>query len=257
MPRGPAADRPLSTRVVVRHGALQLDGQLLRYRLRRTPRRRHVHLTVGDDGMVEVRSPYRFSEAAAEAAIRANHDWLRHALRGAQQRRAARPALEDGCLLPLFDEQLELRLHEGAGGTAAGRRPRVWRQACRLHVWRWSAEDTDVGALLEAWYRREAREHLGARLRMLQQPLGVEAAALSIRAQRTRWGSCSARGAINLNWRLLLLPSRLADYVLVHELCHLRHMNHSPAFWALVATQLPDHVQRRQELRARQASLPL
>lgn len=252
----------MSGRVLVQHGELRLDERLLRYRLRRTPRRRHVHLLVADDGVVEVRAPYRFSDAAAEAAIRANGGWLWRALHGAAERRDARPALVSGCVLPLLDESLELRVRdEGAPGGAPGlpqrRRARVWRQACRLHVWLRDADDTGVEALLEGWYRQQAREQLWSRLLVLAPALGVMPSALSIRAQRTRWGSCSSRGVINLNWRLLLLPTRLTDYVLVHELCHLRHMDHSPAFWALVATQMPDHDERRAELRERQAKLPL
>ena len=82
-------------------------------------------------------------------------------------------------------------------------------------------------------------------------------ARLAIRGQRTRWGSCTSRGTVSLNWRLVLLPSRLADYVIVHELCHLRHMNHSRRFWSLVASVIPDWAERRSELDAAQATLAL
>ena len=252
----------MSGRVLVQSGELRLQERLFRYRLRRTPRRRHVHLLVTDDGVVEVRAPWRFSAAAAEAAIRANAGWLLRALHGAAQRREARPALVSGCVLPLLDESLELRVRDDVDPAQTPampqrRRARIWRQACRLHVWLHGTDSTDVETLLEGWYRQQAREQLGSRLRALAPALGVMPSAVSIRAQRTRWGSCSSRGVISLNWRLLLLPTRLADYVLVHELCHLRHMDHSPAFWALVASQIADHDERRAELRERQGRLPL
>lgn len=72
---------------------------------------------------------------------------------------------------------------------------------------------------------------------------------VSIRDQRSRWGSCSKRGGLNFNYRLLFLEEKLVDYVVVHELCHLGELNHSPAFWALVSRLIPDYQQRRQALR--------
>ena len=87
--------------------------------------------------------------------------------------------------------------------------------------------------------------------------VGVRPQRVTIRGQRTRWGSCSTHGTISLNWRLLQVPGELVDYVLVHELCHLRHMDHSPRFWALVAETVPDHARRRARLDALQGTLPV
>ena len=241
----------MGARALIREGELALPGRRLAFRLRCTPRRRHVHLMVGDDGTVEVRAPWRYPLEAAEAVIRENARWVEAALGRAEARLARRPALVSGSRLPLLDEELELRVR----GAVRRTRSRVWRQADRLHVW---ADDDDaVVSLLQGWYRREARTRLGERLAELSPRVGVSPGSVSIRSQRTRWGSCSSRGTISLNWRLVLVPARLADYVLVHELCHLRHMDHSPAFWAMVARVMPDHDLRRAELRARQASLPL
>ena len=71
---------------------------------------------------------------------------------------------------------------------------------------------------------------------------------LRIKNQRTRWGSCSRRGALNFNYRIVLLPAHLADYIIVHELCHLKELNHSNAFWSLVSRFIPNHTQLRREL---------
>lgn len=95
--------------------------------------------------------------------------------------------------------------------------------------------------LLRRWLRDQARTFLPQWLRSISQKTGLGYAKVTIRSQKTIWGSCSAKGAINLNDRLLFLPPELVDYVLVHELCHTRHLNHSRQFWALVHTKDPDY----------------
>ena len=109
----------------------------------------------------------------------------------------------------------------------------------------------DPPALIEALCRftvARAREFALPRLDGLSRRLGLPYAALRVRRQRTRWGSCSARGTISLNARLLFLPPELTDQLLLHELCHTRHMNHSPAYWALVARHQPDYQRLEKEL---------
>ncbi|WP_236640400.1 M48 family metallopeptidase [Tepidimonas charontis] len=95
----------------------------------------------------------------------------------------------------------------------------------------------------------QARVVLAARVAHFAPLLGVQPRALRLSSARTRWGSASSRGTIALNWRLAFVPAPLADYVVVHELAHLREMHHGPAFWALVAQVLPDYAERRAALR--------
>lgn len=97
--------------------------------------------------------------------------------------------------------------------------------------------------------QKEARKLIEARLMYFQNAYDVHWNRVSIRNQSTRWGSCSRHGNLSFNYRLLLLPPHLCDYVIVHELCHLREMNHSPKFWALVALTFPDYKKLRQEMR--------
>lgn len=96
------------------------------------------------------------------------------------------------------------------------------------------------GKALARWYRRTARELLGSALAADAERLGLHPQRLAIRDQRTRWGSCSTRGTVSLNWRLVMVPPPVARYVIVHELCHLEHPNHSPAFWRALAAALPE-----------------
>ena len=96
-----------------------------------------------------------------------------------------------------------------------------------------------------AQLKQAARTDLAARLAEFAPRVGVQPTKLTIRTQHTRWGSCSSKGAISLNALLMLAPAHVRDYVVVHELCHLKEMNHSPRFWAEVARVLPDYAQCR------------
>lgn len=99
------------------------------------------------------------------------------------------------------------------------------------------------------YYRNLAREVLGARTGYYARKMGVTYGRISIREQKTRWGSCSSAGNLNFNWKLVLMPPELLDYVVVHELAHRKEMNHSPRFWAVVERELPDYCNRREKLK--------
>jgi len=198
--------------------------------------------------MLVVRAPYRARPVDAEAAIHAHRKWVVRTLAEARAR-AESFKLEPGRLLPYLNQRLRLVF-------AASAKIGVRRAGCDLEV---AKSDTDQSTrdLLRAWYLDEARRELPQRLRRIAPLLSVWPAGISVRNQRTRWGSCSAGGRISLNWRLMMLPARLADYVMVHELCHLRHLNHSAAFWNMVAAAIPDHQRRSGEIRALEGALPL
>jgi predicted metal-dependent hydrolase len=102
---------------------------------------------------------------------------------------------------------------------------------------------------MHEWYRRTSRERLHARVAARAAEMRLFPRGISIRGQRTRWGSCSERGEISLNWKLLAAPVEVMDYVVVHELAHLRHLDHSPRFWDLVAGHHPGHKSARAWLR--------
>lgn len=101
----------------------------------------------------------------------------------------------------------------------------------------------------EQWLRTEGAERFQQKTAFWAARMKVTYGRITIRDQKTRWGSCSSRGNLNFNWRLLLMPERVMDYVIVHELAHRREMNHSAAFWQIVETYLPDYRERRQWLK--------
>ncbi|HEX4364210.1 MAG TPA: SprT family zinc-dependent metalloprotease, partial [Solirubrobacteraceae bacterium] len=151
-----------------------------------------------------------------------------------------------GATLPYLGGRLELISEAG--------RTRAHRSGDTLRV---PAEPELASVAIERWYRRAAAKEIAPRLDVAAQTLGTTYSALSIRGQRTRWGSCSARGAMSFNWRLLLAPEAVLDYVVWHEACHLRVMDHSPVFWALVRRHCPGYEEQRRWLRRHGATLVL
>src|SRR3954447_16614498 len=194
------------------------------YRIRRSARARRVRVSVESDGSVEVVLPKRAPERAARDAVRELAGWIERRRR-ALARAAAEVARPEGTV-PFLGARLGLVAEPG--------RTRVHRRGDVLLV-----PAGDPRAALERWYRRVARAEFGARLDAACARAGSEYTGLTIRGQRTRWASCSSTGAMSFNWRLLLAPESVVDYVVEHEVCHLEVLDHSPRFWALLESRVP------------------
>lgn len=212
----------------------------LRYQVERSARRRTVSIMVTASG-VTVKAPLAVDDDRLAALVHSRGGWI-----VAKQVRFA---------AVLSNAPSPQALVEGAAVRYLGRQHRVWRvpgltaprlNGRRLEVAPGSPEE--VRGALEGWYRQQAERVLGQRVRRYARRLGVVPTAVLVRDQRSRWGSCNARGELRFNWRVVLAPMSLIDYVVAHELCHLEHMNHSPAFWARLAQLLPDYEQRREQL---------
>ena len=194
-------------------------------------------------GLVEVVAPWRTSPRDVEVFIAASRDWIDKTLsRLSRHGPAATLALPEAIDLPACDsvwrvEYLpgEPRLSVLREGSSGG----------RLRV---TARDPQARRQLRDWLLRQGRQILPGRVERIAEAVGLRPDAVSVRRQRTRWGSCSARRRISLNCALLFLPRDLVDYLIVHELCHLRHMNHSRRFWSLVESIRPDSPARERAL---------
>ncbi|NDY91191.1 M48 family metallopeptidase [Ideonella livida] len=230
---------------------LQLGPLLLGYQLKRAARR-SIGFVVRPEGL-SVTAPRWVRQADIEDALRHKADWVLRKLQEQQERLRrqgqARVAWGEGAELPYLGAPLRLRLDAGLHGVRwlpallAGQAP----QLC-LGL----PADTPAKRLREvvqAWLQQQALALFHQRCAQFAPQLGVQPRRVRLSAARTRWGSASADGNIRLNWRLIHLPLDVIDYVVVHELAHLREMNHSPAFWALVQAVLPDMQARRAALR--------
>jgi predicted metal-dependent hydrolase len=207
----------------------------LPYRVRRSDRASRVRVSVDARGEVEVVLPRRSPERAAAAAIAELRPWIDRRLAEASVVQAAIAARGD--TLPYLGHELVLRPQDS--------RTRVHRRGDELLV----PAGERASAAIERWYRRAAQREIAPRLDAAVAALGTGYTKLTIRNQRTRWGSCSSTGAMSFNWRLLLAPAPVLDYVVWHEACHLRVMDHSPDFWALVRRHRPGFEAERRWLR--------
>lgn len=201
--------------------ANELQATASGYTIRRSDRARRVTVRVLPEGEVLVTLPTRAPARAAAQAVAELAHWI-------ERRRAAALLASEGLpgadgTLPYLDRALEIVVEEG-------------RRSARIDLDRslLLIPDRERLVAVERCYRRAARAEIAPRLDRVCARLGVSYAGLSIRSQRSRWASCSSRGAMSFNWRLLLAPERILDYVVHHEVCHLLIPDHSPRFWALV-----------------------
>jgi len=207
------------------------------YRIRRSDRARHARILVGGEG-VEVVVPRRFPLRKVEPFVQEKRPWIERTLRRMAQTEAELPParLEDGGEVPYLGERLELRVRVEPGRV----RPHVARRGAALDAAVASAGREPLSHALERWYRRRARDEVEPRLERAAARAGARFASLQIRAQRTRWASCSSSGAMSFNWRLLLAPAEVLDYVVEHEVAHLQVQDHSQRFWKLLSARCPD-----------------
>jgi len=229
----------------------------LEYAVRVSARAKRLQLKVTAWGQVEVVVPRHVSISHAVPFLRKHRQWLQHILATQRALRAAQPAL--GSLAP--DRiHLEGLAEEWQVSYAQGQSARVYaaieddgRRLLRV-------EFTDAAVAyvpLQRWMHDHARLRLIPWLQTVSEECRLPYCRATVRAQKTRWGSCTAFGHISLNRHLLFLPPRLVRYLFIHELCHTVHLNHSRRYWALVSRYAPDYAACEAELRGAARYIPL
>ena len=233
----------------------RLGEQLVAYQFQRAARRT-IGLSVGPKGL-SVRAPHWTPLAEVDALLLRKADWVLAKLRQLEQASRLAPApteWREGSVLPCLGRSLVLELcpdsspDPGPGLHSDGLDAALADGRLRLALAR-DAGPERVRALAQAWLMRAAQQVFLERLEHFAPRLGVRYSSLKLSSAATRWGSASANGSLRLNWRLVHLELELIDYVVVHELSHLRQMNHGPEFWRVVASVMPDYEPRRQRLR--------
>lgn len=214
----------------------EVGSEVLTYRLRVSRRRRTVALAVGDRGELVVYAPWGVAREALEGVIAKNRAWI---AKKQAERREAWALLQAGKVY-YRGEACTLRL------VSLG--PADVRLAGGVLLVSPGPDPGDLWLQLLAWYRREAEAILTARVKHFASRMGLAAPPVEVRDWRRRWGECHSGGRLRFNWRLVLLSPEILDYVVVHELAHLKVAGHPPRFWQEVGQYLPDYAARRRWL---------
>ncbi len=227
---------------------IQLQQTTVAYAFQRA-KRKTIGMSVGADGL-EVRAPRWATVASVESVLQEKSAWILRKLQESQERqkhmRHTMIEWRDGASLPFLGEQWVVRLdpeHQSLPSSHADATPKCLHIALSLH-----AQPGQIRDAVQAWLMQQAKLNFTQRLDHFAPQLGVQWKRLSLSNASSRWGTASADGSIRLNWRLIHFKQDVIDYVVVHELSHLRVMNHSPQFWETVGSLVPDYQQRRHAL---------
>lgn len=226
------------------------------YTLRYSQRAKYLNLRVSRQYGLEVVVPIGYDVTQIPAILHQRQAWIEKHLRRFADDKSQLP--EAVCPLPDRISLLAIgEMWSVSYVAAAMGRVSLQEQLGRRLLLRGATSDRSLcQQVLETWLKRKAYHHLAPWLQDLSRTHQLPFTNVSIRGQKTRWGSCSNRQSINLNYKLLFLPETLVNYVLIHELCHTIHLNHSPDFWALVAHLEPNYLTYKQELKQSDRFLP-
>jgi hypothetical protein len=241
---------------------IALGGVTVAYAVRRA-RRRSIGFVVGSEGLC-VSAPTWVGWRDIEAALREKSSWILAKLHEQHDRarrlQAARVEWRDGVTIPFLGQPVQVKLTPQAGLTttsavlevpAADGSAAAAVSTPVLHIGLPAqATPSQIREVVQSWLQRQARRIFIERSEHFAQLLGVQVRRVALSSAQTRWGSASADGSIRLNWRLIHFGQATIDYVVAHELAHLREMNHSPRFWDVVRSVVPDYELSRRSLRS-------
>ena len=211
---------------------------------------KRYRLFIDRSGRPRITIPRRGNAAEARRFAEAHRGWIVEQLAKFRGRQLSEQHWSEGTLVWFRGQHVPLELARGESGHKA----RLGSEEIPLASSA-AAGEPSLRRAIETHLRRLAARELPARVLELAALHGCAVLRVSVRNQRTRWGSCSRKGAISLNWRLVQVPESVRDYIVLHELMHLREMNHSPRYWAHVAAVCPDYMESEAWLRARSGLL--
>lgn len=220
-----------------------ISGQVLYYTLKRSDKAKHARLEIRPEEGLTVVLPASYGLERARELVLKKQRWVVDKLRTlGQAGMLRREPIRSGDRLPYLGRSMKIEARESgsrAGGVRVGED--------RLVVWL-AAGDT-LHLPLEKWYREQAKDKIGPMVAELSRMMGLRYNRVTLKSQRTLWGSCSRKRNLNFNWRLIMTPEQVIEYVVIHELAHLRQMNHSPRFWQIVEKHCPSWREHRKWLR--------
>lgn len=200
----------------------------------RTRRQKTASIRVVD-GIVKVTVPRTLSDRHVREFIWKSDAWIQKKLQLQAECPVPQPKnFVSGEIFPFLGEPYRLRVVQGVTSSVNLQNNKLIVTVCEE-----ANGEPLIKSLLENWYLTQARDQLRAKTQRYARTVGVTPASVTVKSYKARWGSCSVRGDLSFNWRLILAPHHIVDYVVIHELCHLLEHNHSPRFWQLVSRHVP------------------
>ena len=220
--------------------------QLLTYELIRS-KRKTVRLRLINQNLLEVNAPLKISVEDIERIIRKKEIWINRRIESLEEvpNGTSKRCYEEGELFLYQGERLELRIHL----QSQWKKHQVFKEEGMLSVWGPNFESMEIQSALTDWFKKSARETIGCSLLEWSRRLEIPYQKFDLGNGRTLWGTCHRNGTIRINWRAIFIAPDILDYLIVHELCHLREMNHSSHFWSEVGSILPDYKIGRRQLK--------
>ncbi|MGQ0442979.1 MAG: M48 family metallopeptidase [Methylophilaceae bacterium] len=219
------------------------NGATIHYQLERRPRRT-IGLKVTDDGLI-VHAPKRIFEFQLHQVLIQKANWIIDKLEARKNNFVPPMQWHDGEMLQFLGNPLSLNIRH----NSKNRQSVFNHHTLSIALLETNTHEA-VRRKVTQWYKKQALVDFNRRLEIFATKLGVKTPPLSLSNAQSRWGSCSSRGDVRLNWRLLQAPPHIINYVICHELAHLKEMNHSLRFWAVVASLFPDYKKAEKELKA-------
>ena len=222
--------------------AVNLRGRTVYYTVRRSSRAKHLGLRVHcNSAELEVVVPGGYDLGQLETILQYKQDWILDQINRFQQRKKpVQPGQEGGKRVYYRGRTCEVVTR-----VEQGNKRFVFLSEGKFTVIVPAGAEKEAGAVLEEWFRAAARQVITQRVEIISKALKLNYNRIFIRDQKTRWGSCSQKRNMNFNWRLIMAPPEVLDYIVVHELMHLIELNHSPKYWQLVAGVCPDYQAHR------------
>jgi predicted metal-dependent hydrolase len=221
-----------------------VGGRTVAFTLRRSDRARHARLEISARGGLTVVVPANYSTDRVRLLLNEKRRWITAKLDkyGDTESPTPRRPVTAGDTLPYLGRELKIETVDGKGKTAV---VCIDRRRLVLSV---AGGHGDLRQVLERWYRSEARDQIAPMVDEICHRMGVSHNEIRLKGHRSLWGSCSRTRNLNFNWRLVMTPIPVIEYVVIHELAHLKEMNHSPRFWRIVESYCPEWRARRQWL---------
>lgn len=231
--------------------SITINNQEIPLTFRRSKRARCLRLQIDNEGEITLVAPWLFGKRIINKFLQQHTGWIEKHLQKFEKQKKLRPKpkYQTGDVFYYFGEQVILDIK-----PSSRKRPTIKirdnQMAITLH--RDVSKTDGVAAIkktIENFYKKKADEVIHDRLQFFNEHYGLKYKRVTMRNQKSRWGSCSRLKNLNFNWRLIMAPIEVIDYVVAHELCHIKEMNHSPKFWNLLTQTIPDYKERRKWLR--------